>query len=242
MPEVPRMDWPARWVREQLGYELRDQALFSAALTHRSAARAHNERLEFLGDAVLNLSIAEHLYRANPQATEGDLSRLRAWLVSSPPLAQTAAQIGLGEVLRLGSGELKTGGFRRESILADALEALLGAVYLDGGLAEAQRVIGVLFAERLAHTPDTDDLKDSKTRLQEHLQSRGLPLPAYEVVRTDGEIHAQTFWVRCEVSTLGLGATGQGLSRRRAEQEAAAAVLREILEAGGREARGKAAP
>jgi ribonuclease-3 len=209
---------------------VRDVALFSAALTHRSAARPHNERLEFLGDAVLNLSIAEHLYRGNPQADEGDLSRLRAWLVSSPPLAQTAAQIGLGEVLRLGSGELKTGGFRRESILADALEALLGAIYLDGGLSAAQRVIFELFGERLAHLPDTDDLKDSKTRLQEHLQSRGLPLPAYEVVRTEGEIHAQTFWVRCEVNTLGREATGRGLSRRRAEQEAAALVLREILD------------
>src|ERR1700684_1049953 len=153
MTDAAQTDWPAHWVRERLGYEVRDVALFSAALTHRSAARAHNERLEFLGDAVLNLSIAEHLYRANPQATEGDLSRLRAWLVSSPPLGETAAQIGLGEVLRLGSGELKTGGFRRESILADALEALLGAVYLDGGLAEAQRVIGALFAERLANTP-----------------------------------------------------------------------------------------
>jgi ribonuclease-3 len=226
----PRMDWPVQWVRDRLGYEVRDVALFSAALTHRSAARPHNERLEFLGDAVLNLSIAEHLYRGNPQADEGDLSRLRAWLVSSPPLAQTAAQIGLGEVLRLGSGELKTGGFRRESILADALEALLGAIYLDGGLSAAQRVIFELFGERLAHLPDTDDLKDSKTRLQEHLQSRGLPLPAYEVVRTEGEIHAQTFWVRCEVNTLGREATGQGLSRRRAEQEAAALVLREILD------------
>ncbi|HTC52701.1 MAG TPA: ribonuclease III [Steroidobacteraceae bacterium] len=224
------MDWPVQWVRDRLGYEVRDVALFSAALTHRSAARPHNERLEFLGDAVLNLSIAEHLYRGNPQADEGDLSRLRAWLVSSPPLAQTAAQIGLGEVLRLGSGELKTGGFRRESILADALEALLGAIYLDGGLSAAQRVIFELFGERLAHLPDTDDLKDSKTRLQEHLQSRGLPLPAYEVVRTEGEIHAQTFWVRCEVNTLGREATGQGLSRRRAEQEAAALVLREILD------------
>ena len=228
MPEVLRMDWPARWVRDQLGYEVRDLALFSAALTHRSAARTHNERLEFLGDAVLNLSIAEYLYRANPQATEGDLSRLRAYLVSSPPLAETAAQIGIGEVLRLGSGELKSGGFRRESILADALEAVLGALYLDAGLAEAQRVISALFAERLAHLPDTDDLKDSKTRLQEYLQSRGLPLPAYEVERTEGEIHAQTFWVRCEVSSLGLVASGQGLSRRRAEQEAAAQVLREI--------------
>jgi ribonuclease III len=222
------IDWPVRWVRERLDYEIRDAALFSAALTHRSAARLHNERLEFLGDAVLNLSIAEHLFRANPQANEGDLSRLRAWLVSGPPLAETAARIGLGEVLRLGSGELKTGGFRRESILADALEALFGAVYLDAGLAEAQRVIFALFAERMAHMPDADALKDSKTRLQELLQSRGLPLPAYEVVRTDGEIHAQTFWVRCEVSTLGLTATGQGLSRRRAEQEAAAVVLGEI--------------
>ncbi len=229
MTEIAHMDWPVRWVRERLGYEVRDVALFSAALTHRSAARAHNERLEFLGDAVLNMSIAEQLYRSHPQADEGDLSRLRAWLVSSPPLAAAAAQIGLGEVLRLGSGELKSGGFRRESILADALEALVGAVYLDAGLAEAQRVILALLAERLAHLPETDALKDSKTRLQEHLQARGLPLPAYEVVRTEGEIHAQTFWVRCEVSVLGLAATGQGLSRRRAEQEAAAVVLSEMV-------------
>jgi ribonuclease III len=229
MTDVTHTEWPVRWLRERLGYEVRDVALFSAALTHRSAARAHNERLEFLGDAVLNLSMAEHLFRANPQADEGDLSRLRAWLVSSPPLAEAAARIGLGEVLRLGSGELKTGGFRRESILADALEALFGAIYLDAGLAEAQRVIFALFATRMANMPQTDALKDSKTRLQEHLQARGLPLPAYEVVRTEGEIHAQTFWVRCEVSTLGLGATGQGLSRRRAEQEAAAVVLTEIL-------------
>jgi ribonuclease-3 len=225
------MDWPVQWVRDRLGYEVRDVALFSAALTHRSAARPHNERLEFLGDAVLNLSIAEHLYRGNPQADEGDLSRLRAWLVSSPPLAEIAAQIGVGEVLRMGSGELKTGGFRRESMLADALEALFGAIYLDAGLAEAQRVLFTLFGQRLANLPATDELKDSKTRLQEHLQSRGLPLPAYEVVRTEGEIHAQTFWVRCEVNSLGREATGQGLSRRRAEQEAAALVLREILDA-----------
>ncbi len=174
MTDLAHMDWPVRWVRERLGYEVRDVALFSAALTHRSAARSHNERLEFLGDAVLNLSIAEHLFRGNPQANEGDLSRLRASLVSSQPLAETAAHIGLGEVLRLGSGELKTGGFRRESILADALEAVIGAVYLDAGLGEAQRVIYALFAQRMAHMPDTDELKDSKTRLQEYLQSRGL--------------------------------------------------------------------
>src|SRR6202789_2414117 len=215
-------DWPVRWVRERLGYEVRDVALFNAALTHRSAARLHNERLEFLGDAVLNMSIAEHLFRANPQANEGDLSRLRAWLVSGPPLAETAAQIGLGEVLRLGSGELKTGGFRRESILADALEALFGAVYLDAGLAEAQRVILTLFAARMANMPHTHALKDSKTRLQEHLQARGLPLPAYEVVRTEGEIHAQTFWVRCEVTVCILQATRQDMSRGGPEKKAAA--------------------
>jgi ribonuclease III len=225
-----------------LGYEVRDMALFSAALTHRSAARLHNERLEFLGDAVLNLSIAEHLFRGNPHADEGDLSRLRAWLVSSQPLAETAAQIGLGEVLRLGSGELKTGGFRRQSILADTLEALFGAVYLDAGLDAAQRVIFQLFAERMAHMPQADDLKDSKTRLQEHLQSRGLPLPAYAVVRTEGEIHAQTFWVQCEVSALGVQATGQGLSRRRAEQQAAAAVLQQILQLARQDAHGHAPP
>jgi ribonuclease III len=235
-------DWPARWVRERLGYEVRDAELFRAALTHRSAARSHNERLEFLGDAVLNLSIAEHLYRANPEANEGDLSRLRAWLVSSQPLAETAAQIGLGDALRLGTGELKTGGFRRESILADALEALFGAVYLDAGLGEAQRVICTLFAGRIARMPDTDALKDSKTRLQEYLQSRGLPLPDYEVVRTEGEIHAQTFWVRCEVSVLGLAATGQGLTRRRAEQQAAALVLDAIAATAGRVASGIGAP
>jgi len=187
---------------------------------------------------VLNLSIAEHLFRGNPHADEGDLSRLRAWLVSSQPLAETAAQIGLGEVLRLGSGELKSGGFRRQSILADTLEALFGAVYLDAGLDAAQRVIFQLFAERMAHMPQAEDLKDSKTRLQEHLQSRGLPLPAYAVVRTEGEIHEQTFWVQCEVSTLGVQATGQGLSRRRAEQQAAAAVLQEILQLSHRDADG----
>jgi len=161
-------------------------------------------------------------------------------LRSENELIRTSLTNTLGEVLRLGSGELKSGGFRRESILADALEAVFGAVYLDSGLAEAQRVIFGLFAERMANMPDTEALKDPKTRLQEYLQSRGLPLPAYEVVRTEGEIHAQTFWVRCEVSTLAVAATGQGLSRRRAEQEAAAVVLGEILEGVGHGAGGKA--
>ena len=127
-------DWPAAWVREKFGYEPRDLALFTAALTHRSASGRNNERLEFLGDAVLNLVVAEHLYRAFPDCTEGDLSRLRARVVSSEPLAEVAAGLGLGDALHLGSGELKTGGFRRKSILADALEAVCGALFLDGGL------------------------------------------------------------------------------------------------------------
>ena len=219
------VDWPQRWVRDRLGYTVRDAGLFCAALTHRSAGRPHNERLEFLGDAVLNLLVAEQLYLGFPDAAEGDLSRLRAWLVSAPPLAEIAAGIGLGDELAMGSGELKTGGFRRESILADALEAVIGAVYLDGGLPAAQQVVSRLFGPRLSQLPDPRELKDPKTRLQEYLQSRGLALPTYEVVRTEGEIHAQTFWVRCDAAALPLSATGQGLSRRRAEQEAASLVL-----------------
>jgi len=225
--------WPGRWLRARLGYEPADAGLFVAALTHRSAGRPHNERLEFLGDAVLNLLVAEHLYRGFPAAAEGDLSRLRAWLVSAPPLAEIAAAIGLGEELRMGSGELKTGGFRRESILADALEAVIGAVYLDGGLAAAHGVVFRLFGERLSRLPDPQELKDPKTRLQEYLQSRGLQLPTYEVVRTEGEVHAQTFWVQCCAGALSLSATGQGLSRRRAEQEAAGLVLKAISPVNG---------
>lgn len=221
-------DWPVSWVRAKLAYEPRDTALFAAALTHRSATGPNNERLEFLGDSVLNLVVAHTLYRDFPEASEGDLSRLRARLVSSEPLAQIAAQIGLGEALHMGSGELKTGGFRRESILADALEAVCGAVFLDGGFAAAMRVIENLFVSRVASLPAPASLKDAKTRLQEYLQSRGLALPRYVVERTDGEAHAQTFHVTCEVSDLGLQAQGSGLSRRRAEQEAAERILQDI--------------
>lgn len=221
-------DWPASWVREKLAYEPRDVGLFVAALTHRSASGNNNERLEFLGDSVLNLVIAEHLYRAFPECTEGDLSRLRARIVSSEPLAEVAMTIGLGEVLRLGSGELKTGGFRRKSILADALEAVCGALYLDGGLAAARRVIEVLFHSRIVSLPPPDALKDAKTRLQEYLQSRGYALPRYHVERIEGEAHAQVFWVACEVPALGVRAQGSGSSRRRAEQEAAGRILQQI--------------
>jgi ribonuclease-3 len=239
-------DWPAPWVREKLAYEPRDLSLFIAALTHRSASGRNNERLEFLGDAVLNLVVAEHLFRAFPACTEGDLSRLRARVVSSEPLAEVAASLGVGEVLRLGSGELKAGGFRRKSILADALEALVGALFLDGGLDVARNVLETLFRSRIESLPPPDALKDAKTRLQEYLQSRGHPLPRYNVERVEGEPHAQVFWVACEVHGLGksrgskmsvtlpatLTAQGTGSSRRRAEQEAAERILVELAQAG----------
>ncbi len=166
--------WPAPWLRDRLAYEPRDLNLFDAALTHRSASGRNNERLEFLGDAVLNLVVAEHLFRSFPDCTEGDLSRLRARVVSSEPLAEVAAALGIGDVLRLGSGELKAGGFRRKSILADALEALVGALYLDGGLETARQFIETQFQARIASLPPPDALKDAKTRLQEYLQSRGI--------------------------------------------------------------------
>lgn len=221
-------EWPSAWLRDKLGYEPRDAALFAAALTHRSAAGANNERLEFLGDAVLNLVVAEHLYRRYPHATEGDLSRLRARIVSSEPLAEVATALAIGATLRMGSGELKSGGFRRKSILADSLEALCGAVFLDSGLDAVRRIIEQLFEERIAALPALDALKDAKTRLQEYLQSRGLALPKYSVERVEGEPHAQVFWLNCEVKALGLRAQGSGSNRRRAEQEAAESVLQQL--------------
>ena len=222
---MDRPDWPLAWVRAQLGYEPRDPGLFRAALTHRSAPGPNNERLEFLGDAVLNLVVAHHLYAAFPEASEGDLSRLRARVVSGEPLAEVAASLQLGEALQLGSGELKTGGFRRQSILADAFEAVCGALYLDGGLAVAEEVIERLLEPRIAALPAPHELKDAKTRLQEYLQSRGIMLPRYRVERVEGEAHEQTFHVTCEVPGLRLAAEGCGSSRRRAEQEAAERIL-----------------
>ena len=218
--------FPAKWLRDRLEIVPHEMALFEAAFTHRSApGRINNERLEFLGDAVINLLAAELLYQRFPAASEGDLSRLRARLVSTAPLAEAAQSLGLGDELRLGSGELKTGGFRRESILADALEALIGAVYLDAGL-EAARAVVARFCEPLIDTlPPPEDLKDPKTRLQELLQGRGLALPEYRVEQVSGEPHLQHFSVRCEVPELHIATAGEGSSRRRAEQDAAQRVL-----------------
>lgn len=217
--------WPGEWLQSKLQHEPRDISLFVAALTHRSSSGRNNERLEFLGDAVLNLVVAEQLYRRFPKADEGDLSRLRARIVSAEPLAEIATELGVGDVLQLGSGELKSGGFRRESILADAFEALVGAVYLDAGLEAARGLVERVVGLRVEQLPDAAELKDPKTRLQELLQARGLPLPSYRVLSVAGEPHLQTFSVQCDVPSLGRNAQGVGLSRRRAEQEAAQRLL-----------------
>lgn len=220
------------WLVAVLGAPPARRELFETALTHRSAGSRHNERLEFLGDSVLSLLITETLYRRFPQANEGSLSRLRSRLVSAPPLAEVGLQIGIGPMLRLGSGELKTGGFRRESILADAVEALIGASYLDGGLEGARALVLRLFHSRIEALEPGIELKDPKTRLQELLQGRGEELPVYVLESTEGEPHAQTFRVRCEVrlSTRQRRTItrGSGSSRRHAEQQAADMALQRI--------------
>jgi ribonuclease III len=213
------------WVERSFGYVFVQPALCATALTHRSAGADHNERLEFLGDSILNCSVARMLYDAHPQADEGALSRLRASLVSGETLAQIAAELGLGEHLRLGSGELKTGGFRRASILADALEAILGAIFLDSGFDQAAAVVARIMGTRMSELPAADTLKDPKTRLQEALQAHGLALPVYTLTAVAGDPHAQAFTVSCEVPVFGLAAVGEGASRRRAEQLSAAKLL-----------------
>jgi ribonuclease-3 len=219
---------PEAWAAARLGHQFVDPAVLTAALTHRSAGRVNYERLEFLGDAVLTLVVSELLYRAFAASNEGDLSRYRATLVSGSMLAAIATELGLGEQLRLGGGELKSGGFRRGSILSDALEGVIGAVYVDGGFEAARTVVGRLYAGRLERLPVPHELKDAKTRLQEELQRRGLPLPAYIVESVSGEPHEQHFAVACEVTSLGLRTRGEGSSRRRAEQGAAQRLL-EVL-------------
>lgn len=212
-------------LERKLGYSFKDQDLMVLALTHRSFAGRNNERLEFLGDAILNFVAGEALFERFPQAREGQLSRLRARLVKGETLAVLARGFELGEYLRLGSGELKSGGFRRESILADALEALIGAIYLDAGMEAArERVLDWLTGE-LDGLTLVDTNKDPKTRLQEFLQSRACELPRYEVVDVQGEPHCRTFMVECQVALLNEKTLGQGGSRRIAEQVAAAAAL-----------------
>ncbi len=219
------MNPAAGWLAEQLGVELSDPALLARALTHRSHGSVNNERLEYLGDAVLSFLVAEMLFLRYPDSSEGELSRFRASLVSGEALAATAASLGLGEQLLLGEGEMKSGGHRRATILADALEAMVGAIYLDQGIEVARRVAGRLFEAAIDTLPSASELKDPKTRLQEWLQGRGLPLPDYVVLEVSGEPHDQRFSVRCDVPALEISAIADGSSRRRAEQEAAQRIL-----------------
>jgi len=213
----------------ELNYRFRDPELAQLALTHRSIGKPNNERLEFLGDALLGAIIAEMLYEVHPKASEGELSRLRAQLVNGQALALVARELELGDELKLGPGELKTGGFRRDSILADAFEALVAAVYLDAGFEACREVVRGLFGERIAALRRSS--KDAKTRLQEWLQAGGWPLPQYELIASHGEDHAKTFDVSCAISEpLPVQAEARGVSRRAAEQDAAEIVLNQLLE------------
>lgn len=205
----------------QLGYVFKEPKLLRQALTHRSYGTPHNERLEFLGDSVLSLAISTRLFHDFPRLTEGELSRVRAHLVKEPTLAEIAQSLSLGDYLFLGEGELKSGGFRRPSILADALEAIVGAIYLDGGFPEAQRVLNELYAPVIGRLDPHTLSKDPKTRLQEFLQGRKLRLPKYTIVATEGEAHEQHFRVECHIPELDIRVLGEGSSRRKAEQEAA---------------------
>lgn len=211
-----------------LGYEFRQPGLLRQALTHRSHSSPHNERLEFLGDSVLDCVISTLLYERFAQLKEGELSRMRASLVRQESLAAIGLRLGIGEVLRLGEGELKSGGFRRPSILADSLEALFGAIYLDGGYEAARRVIGDLYREQVETIDPKEPGKDAKTALQEWLQARRYSLPIYALLATHGEAHEQAFEVTCTVPAFDLVVTGAGGSRRAAEQQAAQSALERL--------------
>ncbi len=215
---------------KQLGYRFTQPQLLQRALTHRSYSAAHNERLEFLGDSVLNCAIAKYLFENYPDSPEGDLSRLRSNLVNQQTLAVLAQQLNLGENLLLGEGERKTSGFRRPSILADALEAVFGAVVLDKDFSAAEQVILGLYVPFIVNADLQSLGKDAKTLLQEYLQGRKLALPQYNVSEIKGEAHAQTFVVSCEVAQLKLTTRGEGSSRRIAEQIAAERAYQQIKE------------
>lgn len=213
----------------KLGYEFKDESLLVTALTHRSKGSNNNERLEFLGDAVLGFIVAEILYSQFGKATEGKLSRFRSTLVNKDTLAILAKNFSLGDHLLLGIGELKSGGFRRESILADAMEAVIGAIYMDGGIDPARKLITNILEDRIDQLSQSgSDSKDPKTSLQEYLQARHLALPSYEVLTTTGDDHNQKFEVSCSVEVLDEPVMGVGTSRRRAEQAAAQLALEKL--------------
>lgn len=208
-----------------IDYRFTDPLLLEQALTHRSVGARNNQRLEFLGDSVLNLLVSSRLFELHPQLREGDLSRMRARLVRGVSLADIASGIGLGKHINLGESELKSGGYRRASILADAFEAVIGAIFVDGGYQACRKVIMELFDPLIENLPDPEELKDFKTRLQEWLQARGRPLPEYILVREEGADHAKKFHVSCVLPDDGTTSEESGSSRRIAEQKAAGKVL-----------------
>jgi len=220
-------------LQQRIGHRFRQADLLPRALTHRSFGADHNERLEFLGDAVLSLAVSSLLFDRFAGSDEGDLTRVRAHLVREESLHRVALQVGLPEVLRLSEGEARGGGAQRASILADALEAVIGAVFLDSGFDSARALVQRLFGEVISGTDIGGWAKDAKTELQEWLQARRLPVPTYRISGTRGQAHAQTFEVECEVPALGLTQAGEGKSRRQAEQEAARRMI-DLLKASDR--------
>ena len=215
-------------LEKKIGHTFVNDDLLKRAITHRSAGSRHNERLEFLGDSILSLVIAEALFHRFPDVSEGDMSRMRATLVREKTLAELAREFDLGEYLILGPGELKSGGFRRESILADTVEALIGAIYLDVGMEPVRGLLLAWYASRLDEIRPGADQKDPKTRLQELLQGKRKPLPSYVVVKVKGEAHNQEFTVQCEIEGLDVTVVGVGSSRRKAEQAAAEKALEQL--------------
>lgn len=203
---------------------------FAQALTHRSASSAHNERMEFLGDSVLGLIITNALYHHMPKASEGYLSRLRASLVNESTLAEIANELSLGDFLRLGAGELKSGGFRRKSILSDTLEAVIASVYLEQGMDAAKRFVLEIYTDRLEKLPSEDELKDPKSRLQEVLQSRNFEIPKYQLLSTAGDAHKQVFTAECYIQSLDIKTKGVSSSRRKAEQQSAQNAYAIVME------------
>ncbi|WP_293645209.1 ribonuclease III [Thiolapillus sp.] len=212
-------------LQRRLGYEFRDESLLLQSLTHRSAGSRNNERLEFLGDAILGFEVAENLCRQHPNASEGELSRARAQLVKRETLAGVARRLELGDYLILGTGELRSGGQTRDSILSDAVEAIIAAVFMDADMEAARALVRRILKDQIARISPEAQPKDSKTQLQEYLQARGKSLPVYEVISVEGSAHEQQFIVECRVESLGLTAQGEGSSRRKAEQLAASRVL-----------------
>ncbi len=217
-----------RQLQERLNYRFTDESVLMLALSHRSCGSHNNERLEFLGDAILGLSVTDILYRKFPKAREGELSRMRSQIVRAESLAGVAKQLELGSELLLGPGEMKSGGHRRDSILGDTVEALIGAVYVDTGLAAAQSCIALWFEELLAAASEADSIRDAKTSLQEWLQKRGKPVPDYTLVNTGGEAHSRLFTVSCKIAAVEKEISAVASSVRKAEQMVAAQLLIEL--------------